>query len=199
MFTYNNFLPEHIFQLDLCNLDKYSENFTLDYYLNHMLKNYNKPFYCCMHASINKLNAVEYANNLTESTQTIYGYIFGYKINKFLKIKEEKNDQACIKFSGIQMSALSVSFLNRNLGLGKELVKMFEQANNEKDFIKLFVREGNKTAINFYVKNGFKIKRKIKCYYFEPKETALEMIKMKKHELIPENDIDVYFLSDTSS
>lgn len=197
MFTYEKFMPEHIFQMDLCNMDPFTENFTLDYYLNHMIQNRNVAFYCCtMYSEPNK--ELKMCNSLVEQNKMVYGYVLNYSLSKRLdctnKISKKYHEK--LKLNGFQMFALSVSFLCRKSGVGSQLIFLMDSM--DVDFIKLFVRESNKKAINFYIKHNFMVKRRILKYYGEPKENAYEMIKSKTYEIKEEKDIDAYYLSDNS-
>ncbi|OQS54334.1 naa20 [Ecytonucleospora hepatopenaei] len=196
MFTFDKFLPENIFQMDMCNLDGFTENFTLDYYLEHMLHNKNIPFYCTKIFDCNFSGGLEYVNNLTNSSNTIYGYIFGYKTTKHLSLEDDREySTKQYKLKGHQIFSLSVSFITRRTGIGSELLKFMHYL--EGDFLKLFVREDNQNAICFYYKHGFEIRRKIYGYYDSPNADALEMVKVKDGAIKSERNIYSHQMNDS--
>ncbi|ORD94980.1 NAA20 [Enterospora canceri] len=184
MFSYKKFLPEDIFMLDTCNLDSYCENYTLKYYLGYMVRN-SRPFYAITYSN----SSQEYYNNLT-SGSAVYGYIFGFNISKWLKTEEGEFR----KYDGYQIHALSTSFLTRRLGLGTRMVQLFVD-NIENEFIKLFVRESNTRAVEFYRKNNFTVRRKVVNYYMKPEENAIEMVR-SSHRIAAEKNVSYADVSD---
>jgi ribosomal-protein-alanine N-acetyltransferase len=99
---------------------------------------------------------------VAENAHKIIGFIVGIKINQ--------------KLAKILM--LSVSKLHQNKRVGTELLLYFIDKLSKENIkiIELDVITYNKKAINFYKKNGFKIKEKIKEFY-QNGEDAFTMAK----------------------
>ena len=203
MFSYQPFLPETIFQLDLCNLDSFSENFTTDYYLKYMLR--NPGLFLCATSCIDSYYE-KTTNNLISMENRICGYILGYNTTKMLCIKRHSfpfnrkfpfigNGKKYKKFSGVQIFALSVSFYNRRMGVGNGLVYLLKD-NIPCDFLKLFVRTSNVNAIKFYRKIGFIERRTILGYYSSPVENAYELVKPNNFTIERDDDILYNNISD---
>lgn len=129
MISFDPFLCEDIFKLDYANLDKFTENFTTDFYLNKFLKDPRKSFcvryYYSPHSSNSKGgsdsnskgvgscsnqydnnkydnqydNNTTYANNLTNGPSPIYGYIIGSKTAKKLECIERSENDVSENYS----------------------------------------------------------------------------------------------------
>lgn len=150
MFTYEPMAPLDIFRLDLVNLDRKSENFTLDYYLSY-LQQHPGDFITVQHR--------------VPGLSAICGYIFG---------KLELKTLVCM-----HVSALSVAPAYRAGGLGTALLDLFEHNGNclGAAFSDLYVRACNAVAIAFYMRNGYVIYRRVFDYYGGPVEDACDMRK----------------------
>jgi N-terminal acetyltransferase B complex catalytic subunit len=72
------------------------------------------------------------------------------------------------------VSAVSVSPLYRRLGIAGRLMSHFEQISEDGKgyFVDLFVRVGNKNAIEMYERMGYTVYRRVVGYYSEPDEDA---------------------------
>ena len=112
---------------------------------------------------------------------------FNYQINKesfnndFLKVLvyEDKNIKGILVYQyiydRIEIDYIIVDEKYRNCGIATKLLKFVENKYNNIENITLEVRESNKSAINFYLKNGFKEVTKRKNYYKD--EDGILMIK----------------------
>lgn len=159
------FLPEHIFSLDLCNLDKYTENFSLDFYFYYLL-NHNTESY-----SIKNISSLE-TNELY--SEQIIGYLIGANRKEIILINnKEKN------ILKTHVSALTIAPSERNKGLGCILMNLLEENGNfiNSYFCDLFVKIDNFKAIKFYEKSGYFVYRKIFDYYSLPIVDAFDMRK----------------------
>jgi len=112
---------------------------------------------------------------------------FDYELNKesfdndFLKVLVY--EEGIIKgllvyqylYDRIEIDYIIVGIQYRNLGIGTKLLNFVENKHKDINNITLEVRESNKEAISFYLKNGFKEVTKRKNYYKE--EDGILMIK----------------------
>lgn len=78
-------------------------------------------------------------------------------------------------YDRIEIDYIIVDNNYRNLGIATKLLKYMEQIHKNIKNITLEVRESNKSAINFYEKNGFKAVTTRKNYYKD--EDGILMIK----------------------
>lgn len=78
-------------------------------------------------------------------------------------------------YDRIEIDYIIVDNKYRRCGIASNLLKFIETKNNNIKNITLEVRESNKEAINFYLKNGFKEVTKRKNYYND--EDGILMIK----------------------
>lgn len=78
-------------------------------------------------------------------------------------------------YDRIEIDYIIVDIEYRNLGIATKLLNFIENKYKNIDNITLEVRESNISAINFYIKNGFKEVAKRKNYYND--EDAILMIK----------------------
>ena len=155
------FLPEHIFSLDICNLDRNTENFDLDFYFYYLL-NHAEDMFVCIDSSTN------YANNNIKNnahgihTAEIIGYMIGKTCPDTTEYKMVKN-----KINKTHVSALSITPSHRSRSLGTILMNLLEENGNnlETYFSDLFVKVTNKKAIDFYKNRGYFIYRRIYGYY----------------------------------
>ncbi|MBE6139838.1 MAG: GNAT family N-acetyltransferase [Firmicutes bacterium] len=113
--------------------------------------------------------------------------IFNYKLDKksfdndFLKVLVYEED--FIKgiliyqylYDRIEIDYIIVDIEYRNLGIATKLLSFMENKYKNIKNITLEVRESNKEAINFYLKNGFKEVTKRRNYYKD--EDGILMIK----------------------
>lgn len=78
-------------------------------------------------------------------------------------------------YDRIEIDYIIVDIEYRNLGIATKLLNFIENKYKNIDNITLEVRESNISAINFYIKNGFKEVAKRKNYYND--EDGILMIK----------------------
>jgi len=113
--------------------------------------------------------------------------IFNYKLEKksfnndFLKalVYEDDSIRGILVYQylydRIEIDYIVVEKQYRNLGIATKLLNYIENEYKDINNITLEVRESNKEAINFYLKNGFKEITKRKNYYKD--EDGILMIK----------------------
>lgn len=158
MFSIEPFMPSDIFALDLTNLDRNTENYTIDYYLHYLLNSSDDCF-------------VSTTSKPRQESDFLYDRcVSGYLIGKH---EIDDNDE----LHG-HVTALSISPEARVSGIGRTLMRLLEI--NEKGlsakYIDLFVRVSNEGAIKFYTKLGYIIYERIQEYYSgEISEDAYDM------------------------
>lgn len=198
MYSIEPLMPEDIFNLNLVNLDPKTENYSFGYYLHYMLEHpedcikirghhhadhladkhddyladkHEDPLADNMARHIPPSGAF-YDSNDGHSADTskypdsIWGYIIG---------KHEINSGTL----SAHVTALSVSSLVRNSGMGSVLMNCLEANGNMRSawFTDLFVRVSNLPAIRFYENRGYGVYRVVKDYYQDPNEDAYDMRK----------------------
>lgn len=143
--------------------------------------------------SINDLFNLELIN-LDEKTETFhFQYYLYYLLNHnedclIVRGGNKRVGYLIGKHEGLQenfhahVTALSIAPSYRNMGIAKELMRLFEvNADiNKAYFMDLFVRKGNLPAVNFYKKNEYVVYREIIEYYSNPVENAYDMRKALK-------------------
>ncbi|ADM11924.1 ribosomal-protein-alanine acetyltransferase [Encephalitozoon intestinalis ATCC 50506] len=161
MYKAEPMLPSDVFSLDWVNLDEKSESFPLSYYLYYLI---NHGEDCIVIPSL-------------EERVTSFAYkrvSYAYMIGKL----EEKDRVICI-----HISAVSVAPSFRRNCFGKLCMDIAEESGNvyNAHFSDLYVREGNRIAIEFYKKLGYVVYRKVFDYYIDGGgEDALDMRKSLK-------------------
>ncbi|EXJ88274.1 hypothetical protein A1O1_05204 [Capronia coronata CBS 617.96] len=136
--------PSDLFHLNLCNLDPYTENYDLNFYLLYLMK-WPSLFQCI------------------EEHGQIVGYIIG-------KVEESprhfQGTPHYLPWHG-HVTALSIAPQYRRLGYGKLLTESLETACNQQEawFVDLFVRASNKNAIKMYESMGYSTYRTVVKYY----------------------------------
>ena len=155
MYRINLLMPGTLFKLDFINLDRFSESFTLDYYL-YYLKTYTEDCYC-----------------ISDMSDMPIGYVLS---------KLECQDKSVSIFNN-HLSAISVAPNYRRYKIGSILMNILEDNGNLYNckFVDLFVRISNKTGIAFYKNRGFIEYRRIYGYYND-EEDAIDMRKSLKHD-----------------
>ena len=164
------FLPEHIFSLDLCNLDGYTENFSLDFYFYYLL-NHNTEMY---------ITKKDYTESNELYSENIVAYIIGSNREEELLLKDFKgNGEKYTKVLKTHVSALTVAPTERKRGLGTILMNLLEENGNfiGSMFCDLYVKVDNLKAIEFYRKSGYFVYRKVFEYYTCPMVDAYDMRK----------------------
>ena len=173
--------PSDLFAMSSCNLDPFTENYDMGFYLNYLMK-WPSMFQCIEEA----------------------GQIVGYIIGKVESSPQHlEHSEHYLPWHG-HVTALTISGSHRRLGYGKLLTDALEKACNAQDawFVDLFVRESNKSAISMYESMGYSTFRVVVDYYQDNLkdpdsgigESALDMRKPldrdkdKKH--VRENGMD---------
>ena len=108
------------------------------------------------------LNKKSFNNNFLKVLVYDEGFIKGILVYQYL-------------YDRIEIDYIIVEDNYRNLGIATQLLKYLEKMHKKISNITLEVRESNKSAINFYKKNGFEQVLKRKNYY--DNEDGLLMIK----------------------
>ncbi|KAK5062549.1 hypothetical protein LTR84_004622 [Exophiala bonariae] len=136
--------PSDLFHLNLCNLDPYTENYDLGFYLTYLMR-WPSLFQCI------------------EEHGQIVGYIIG-KVET--SPSHMQGSPHYLPWHG-HITALSIAPQYRRLGYGKLLSESLEKACNQQDawFVDLFVRKSNKNAIKMYESMGYSTYRKVVRYY----------------------------------
>ncbi|KAL9130955.1 MAG: hypothetical protein Q9217_001001 [Psora testacea] len=145
MTALRQFEPQDLLRINLTNLDPLTENYNIDFYLHYLIK---WP------------SLFTVAENQEGS---VIGYIMG-------KVEE---DPLWAKFTPYYLpwhghiTALTVAPQMRRLGLAQILTKALERGCEDKQawFVDLFVREGNKTALDLYKGMGYSVFRRVLEYY----------------------------------
>ncbi|KAI4291979.1 N-terminal acetyltransferase B complex catalytic subunit [Pancytospora philotis] len=155
--------PLDLFSLDTTNLDRNSENFTLDYYLTYL--HTNPEHFITIKRFDGNAEPVPAQPSTLVLRGPVLGYIFG---------KVEMKDKLCM-----HISALSISPGCRNSGLGALMLRHIESNGNScaAHFADLYVRKSNSVAVEFYKRNGYAVYRHVFDYYAMPIEDAYDMRK----------------------
>lgn len=106
------------------------------------------------------------------------GETIGFLISRLIKYKTEFVFNRFNSYeSEMEIYNIAVSPAHQSQGAGKILLnKCIESPGDcSKTTIRLEVRHSNLKAVNFYLKNGFKIRYTRKNYYSQPVEDALVM------------------------
>ena len=119
--------------------------------VNELLKNFNY-----------ELNKKSYNNDFLKTLVYEDDFIKGILVYQYL-------------YDRLEIDYIIVDGNYRNMGIATKLLNTLEKSYKNIDNITLEVRESNKSAINFYLKNGFKEVTKRKNYYKD--EDGILMIK----------------------
>ncbi|MBQ2947295.1 MAG: GNAT family N-acetyltransferase [Bacilli bacterium] len=119
--------------------------------VNELLKNFNY-----------ELNKKSYNNDFLKALVYEDDFIKGILVYQYL-------------YDRLEIDYIIVDGNYRNMGIATKLLNTLEKSYKNIDNITLEVRESNKSAINFYLKNGFKEVTKRKNYYKD--EDGILMIK----------------------
>ncbi|KAK5073389.1 N-alpha-acetyltransferase 20 [Exophiala xenobiotica] len=136
--------PADLFHLNLCNLDPYTENYDISFYLSYLMK-WPSLFFC-----------------LEENSQ-IVGYIIG-------KVEASpgylQGSEHYLPWHG-HVTALTIAPQYRRLGYARLLTRALEKACEQQNawFVDLFVRESNTSAIKLYESLGYSVFRRVVDYY----------------------------------
>ncbi|KAL9614676.1 MAG: hypothetical protein Q9167_000881 [Letrouitia subvulpina] len=138
--------PQDLLNMNMCNLDPLTENYSQGFYYHYMSK-WPSLFIV--------------AEN---QDKDIIGYVMG-------KVEE---DPALLKFMGDKylpwhghVTALTVANQYRGQGVARRLTTALEDACEAENawFMDLFVRASNLKAINMYKKMGYSVYRRVVAYY----------------------------------
>ena len=136
--------PADLYHLNLCNLDPYTENYDLSFYLSYLMK-WPSLFQCIEE----------------------HGHIVGYIIGKVEASPPHlANSPHALPWHG-HITALTIAPDYRRLGYGKLLTQALEKACDAQNgwFVDLFVRESNEGAIRMYESMGYSTYRVVVEYY----------------------------------
>lgn len=136
--------PTDLLSLNLCNLDSYTENYDLNFYLTYLMK-WPSLFQC-----------------VEEEGGKIVAYIMG-KLETSPPIQPVPNR---LPWHG-HITILTVSPPYRRLGYAKLLTSSLERSCNQSSawFVDLYVRTSNKLAIDMYKNMGYSVFRTVVMYY----------------------------------
>ncbi|RMZ81190.1 hypothetical protein DV737_g2673, partial [Chaetothyriales sp. CBS 132003] len=136
--------PSDLYRLNLCNLDPYTENYDLSFYMTYLMK-WPSLFQCI------------------EEHGNIVGYIIGKVESSPPQLQASPH---YLPWHG-HITALTIAPDYRRLGYGKLLTEALETACNQQNawFVDLFVRESNKGAIKMYESMGYSTFRIVVDYY----------------------------------
>ena len=152
MTTVRRFSCDDLFVAGNVNLDHFTENFYLPFYLEYLAK---WPEYCSTMESPN-------------------GKVMGYVYGKVEGISES------YPWHG-HVTAVTVAPEFRRLGLARELMGLLENVSDLRHrayFVDLFVRQSNEVAFRMYKQFGYDVYRRVIGYYSGPsQEDAFDMRK----------------------
>lgn len=176
MYETRPFLPEHVFSLDLCNLDYNTENFGFEFYLHYFYHHETEMYVSIKNDNI-KTNGL-YSKN-------IIAYIIGKNVHETYLLENYK--KIGIKDHSIRkthVSALTTAPFERSRGLGHILMNLLEENGNfiKTSFCDLFVKVNNENALKFYKKRGYFVYRRVLEYYNNPTCDAFDMRKSLKED-----------------
>ena len=139
--------PTDLLSLNLCNLDPFTENYDLSFYLSYLMK-WPSLFQC---------------------VEDDRGQIVAYSIGK-LETSPPHHPHP-LPWHG-HITVLTVSPQHRRQGYARLLTDALETSCNAANafFVDLYVRESNKAAINMYKKMGYSVYRRVVKYYSEDLE-----------------------------
>ena len=136
--------PSDLFHMSATNLDPYTENYDLSFYMSYLMK-WPSLFQCI------------------EEHGTIVGYIIGKVESSPPHLQQSPH---YLPWHG-HITALTIAPAYRRLGYGKLLSESLEKACTQQNafFVDLFVRESNKGAIRMYESMGYSVFRVVVDYY----------------------------------
>jgi N-terminal acetyltransferase B complex catalytic subunit len=136
--------PSDLFHMNHCNLDPYTENYDIGFYMSYLMK-WPSMFQC------------------VEEHGKIVGYIIGKVESSPPHLQHSPH---YLPWHG-HVTALTIAPEYRRLGYGKLLTEALERACDAQNawFVDLFVRMSNKTAIKMYESMGYSTFRVVVDYY----------------------------------
>ena len=136
--------PPDLLSMSATNLDPFTENYDLSFYLSYLMK-WPSLFQCI------------------EEHGQIVGYIIGKVESSPAHLQKSEH---YLPWHG-HITALTIAPAYRRLGYGKLLSQSLEKACNQQNawFVDLFVRESNKNAISMYESMGYSTFRVVVEYY----------------------------------
>lgn len=149
MTSYQSFQLEDLFHVNSVNLDPLTENYTLDFYFDYMIR-WPSLFF--------KSVEISDPDNSMGKYEEISGYMIAKNEGQLSKLEWHTH-----------ISAVTVNNQYRRIGLASDLCKLLEDTvNKDPDntlFIDLFVRVTNTLALQLYEKLGYSIYRRVLGYY----------------------------------
>lgn len=154
MYSFGPFYPSDIFSLDMANLDKVTENYSFEYYLHYLL---NHSDDCYKIASSEKISS---------------DFLYTHAVLAYLIGKHEMSDGF-----HAHVTALTVAPQYRKFKFGTNLMNILKgnAVENNAEFVDLFVRISNSSAIAFYTSLGYVVHKRVPSYYASPEEDAYDM------------------------
>ncbi|PYH96414.1 N-acetyltransferase [Aspergillus ellipticus CBS 707.79] len=137
--------PTDLLSLNLTNLDPLTENYDLGFYLNYLMR-WPSLF-----------------STVQDRQEGIVGYIMG-------KLEEQpaamRHSEHYTPWHG-HITVLTVAPAWRRLGHARRLTERLEQGSDINDawFVDLYVRAGNKVAVDMYKGMGYSVFRRVVHYY----------------------------------
>jgi len=146
------FRATDLFKFNNINLDSWTETYSVYYYLTY-LSNWPDLF----------LTQVSPNGNLM-------GYVMG------------KTESYNADDWHAHVSAITVSPSYRRLGIGSDLMALFEKVGDFRQayFVDLFVRPSNESAVDLYEMLGYSVYRRIKAYYAQGSKKEEDAFDMRK-------------------
>ncbi|KAA8643516.1 hypothetical protein EYZ11_004274 [Aspergillus tanneri] len=137
--------PMDLLSLNLTNLDPLTENYDLGFYLNYLMR-WPSLF-----------------SSVQDRQEGIVGYIMG-------KLEEQhpsmRHSEHYTPWHG-HITVLTVAPASRRLGHARRLTERLERGSDINDawFVDLYVRAGNKVAVDMYKGMGYSVFRRVVNYY----------------------------------
>ncbi|RAL08190.1 peptide alpha-N-acetyltransferase complex B subunit NAT3 [Aspergillus homomorphus CBS 101889] len=156
--------PTDLLSLNLTNLDPLTENYDLGFYLNYLMR-WPSLF-----------------SSVQDRQEGIVGYIMG-------KLEEQpahmRHSEHYTPWHG-HITVLTVAPAWRRLGHARRLTERLERGSDINDawFVDLYVRAGNKVAVDMYKGMGYSVFRRVVGYYSDDpsgmSETGEDAFDMRK-------------------
>lgn len=152
--------PSDIFNFDLPNLDKTTENYSIEYYMHYLL-NHSDDAYCVKRCESQQNKE---STHPTEKRDNVLAYLIG------------KHEFKAQEWTG-HVTSLTVCPQFRRFSFGKFLMAILEDNGRKSGakFVDLYVRESNTKARAFYTKLGYSGYARVNKYYSDPEEDAFDM------------------------
>ena len=146
--------PSDLLHMNLTNLDPLTENYNIDYYMHYL----NKWPTLCTVAEDQEGNIIGYSIVPGLPLLLFLFPLGGSALTDLAVLGKVEEDPVWWSFNEHYLpwhghvTALTVAPQSRRLGLAQSLTKALERGCEQQNawFVDLFVREGNKTAIDLY-------------------------------------------------